>query len=124
VPRNKEKHGKNPARKGADEHRILNAKPISLEFLAAAIRELSIKFSPSLAVLPTTIIVATIAAVFSPVTGNSINPATTTDSGNLATTPKKFVKASVKCRTSEFPSIAVFRDYHADHRRVSHGVQD
>jgi hypothetical protein len=124
VPRNKEKHGKNPARKSADEHRILNAKPISPEFLAAAIRELSIKFSPSSAVLTTTIIVATIAAVFSPVTGNSINPATTTDSGNLATTPRKFVKASVKCRTSEFQSIAVFRDYHADHRRVSHGVRD
>jgi hypothetical protein len=58
------------------------------EFLAAAIHELSIKFSPSSAVLTTTIIVATIAAVFSPVTGNPINPATTTNSGNLATTPE------------------------------------
>jgi hypothetical protein len=64
VPRNKEKHGKNPARKSADEHRIFNAKPISPEFLAAAVRELSVKFSPSSAVLATTIIVATIATVF------------------------------------------------------------
>jgi hypothetical protein len=124
VPRNQEKYGKNPTRKSADEHRILNAKPVSPEFLAAAIHELSIKFSPSSAVLTTTIIVATIAAVFSPVTGNPINPATATNSGNLATTPRKFVKASVKCRTSEFQSIAVFPDYHANHRRVSHGVRD
>jgi hypothetical protein len=64
VPKNKEKHGKNPARKSVDEHRILNAKPILPEFLAAAIRELSIKFSPSSAVLTTTIIMATIATVF------------------------------------------------------------
>jgi hypothetical protein len=124
VPRNKEKHGKNPARKSANEHRILNAKPISPEFLAAAIRELLVKFSPSSAVLTTTVIVATIAAVFSPVTGNPINSVTTTNSGNLTTTPRKFVKASVKYRTSEFQSIAVFRDYHANHRRVSHGVRD
>jgi hypothetical protein len=124
VPRNQEKHGKNPTRKSADEHHIFNAKPVSPEFLAATIHELSIKFSPSLAVLTTTIIVATIATVFSLVTGNPINPATTTNSGNLATTHRKFVKASVKCRTSEFQSIAVFRDYHANHRRVSHGIRD
>jgi hypothetical protein len=124
VPRNKEKHGKNSARKGTDEHRILNAKPISPEFLAVAIRELSIKFSPGSAVLTTTVIVATIAAVFSLVTGNPINPATTTYSGNLASTPRKFVKASIKCRTLELQSIAVFRDNHANHKRVSHGVRD
>jgi hypothetical protein len=100
VPRNKEKHGKNSARKNADEHRILNANPISPELPAAAIRELSIKFSPSSAVLTSTVIMATITAVFSPVTGNPVNTATTTDSGNLATTPRKFVKAPVKCRTS------------------------
>jgi hypothetical protein len=64
VPRNKEKHGKNPARKSDDEHCIHNAKTISTEFLAAAIREPSIKFRPSSAVLATTVIVATIAAVF------------------------------------------------------------
>jgi hypothetical protein len=124
VPRNKEKHGKNSARKSANEHRILNAKPISPEFLAAAICELSIKFSPSSAILTTTVIMATIAAVFPPVTGNPVNPATTTDSGNLAATPRKFIKASVKCRTLEFQSIAVFRDYHANHRRVSYGIRD
>jgi hypothetical protein len=42
VHRNKDKHGKNLARKSANEHRILNAKPISPKFLAAAIRELTI----------------------------------------------------------------------------------
>jgi hypothetical protein len=65
VPKNKEKHGKYPARKSADEHRIFNAESISPEFLAVAIRELSIKLSPSSAVLTTTVIVATIAGVFS-----------------------------------------------------------
>jgi hypothetical protein len=95
VPRNKEKHGKNSARKRANEHRILNAKPISPEFLAAAIRELTTKFSPSSAILTTTAIVATIAAIFPSVTGNPVNPATTTDSRNLATTSRKFVKATV-----------------------------
>jgi hypothetical protein len=124
VPRNREKHGKNPTRKSIDEHHILNAKPVSPEFLAASIHELLIKFSPSSAVLTTTIIMKTISAVFSLVIGNPINPATTTNSGNLATTPKQLVKTSVKCRTSEFQSIAVFRDYHANHRRVSHGVRD
>jgi hypothetical protein len=68
--------------------------------------------------------VANIAAVFSPVTGNPVNPTTTTDSGNLATTSRKFVKASVKCRTSELQSIAVFRDYHANHRGVNYGIRD
>jgi hypothetical protein len=42
VPRNEEEHGKNSAREDANEHRILNAKPVSPEFLAAAIRELTI----------------------------------------------------------------------------------
>jgi hypothetical protein len=93
VPRNKEKHAKNLARKNVNEHRILNAKPISPEFLAAAIRELTTKFSPSSTILTTTVIMATIAAVFPLVTGNPVNPATTTDSGNLATTSRKFVKA-------------------------------
>jgi hypothetical protein len=64
VPRNQEKHGKNPTRKSVDEHHILNAKPVSLEFLTAVIHELSIKFSPSSTVLTTTIIMATISAVF------------------------------------------------------------
>jgi hypothetical protein len=67
---------------------------------------------------------ATIAAIFSSVIGNPVNPTTTTDSGNLATASKKFVKASVKCRTSELQSIAIFRDYHANHRRVSYGIRD
>jgi hypothetical protein len=118
------KHGKNSTRKGANEHRILNSKSISFEFLAAAIRELTTKFSPSSAILTTTVIVATIATVFPAVTGNPVNPVTTTDLGNLATTSRKFVKASVKCRTLVLQSIVVFQDYHANHRRVSHVVRD
>jgi hypothetical protein len=58
VPRNEEEHGKNSAREGANEHRILNAKPISPEFLAAAIRELTVKFCPSSTILATTVSVA------------------------------------------------------------------
>jgi hypothetical protein len=123
VPRNKEEHGKNLSRKGTNEHRILDAKPISSEFLAAAIRELIVKFCPSSAI-PTTVSVAAVAAIFPSVARNPVNPATTTNSGNLATTSRKFVKASVKFGTSELQSIAIVRDYHANHRRVSYGVRD
>jgi hypothetical protein len=124
VPRNKEEHGKNSARKSANEHRILNAKPVSPEFLAAAIRELTVKFCPSSAILATTISVAAVAAIFSSVASNPVNPATATHSGNPVTTPRKFVKASVKFRTSELQSIAIFRDYHANHRWVNYGIRD
>jgi hypothetical protein len=124
VPRNEEKHGKNSARKDANEHRILNAKPILPEFLAAAIRELIVKFCPSSAILATTVIVAAVAAIFPSVASNPVNPATATDSGNLATTSRKFVKASVKCRTSRLQSIAIFRDYHANHSWVGYGIRD
>jgi hypothetical protein len=64
VPRNQEKHSKNPARKSVNEHRILNAKSVSPELLAAAIHELSTKSSSNSAVFTTTIIMATISAVF------------------------------------------------------------
>jgi hypothetical protein len=112
------------SKKKRNEHRILNAEPISPEFLAAAIRELTTKSSPSSVILAITVIVATIAAIFPPVAGNLVNSATSTDSGNFTTTSRKLIKAPVKCRTSELQSIAVFRDYHANHGRVSHGVRD
>jgi uncharacterized membrane protein YoaK (UPF0700 family) len=124
VPRNQEKHGKDPARKSVNEHRILNAKSVSPELLATAIHELSTKSSPNSVVFTTTIIMETISAVFSPVTGNPINPATTANSGNLATTTRQLVKTLIKFRTSELQGIAVFWDYHANFRRVSHGVRD
>jgi hypothetical protein len=136
VPRNEE-HGKNSAREGANEHRILNAKPISPEFLAAVIRELTVKFCPSSAIPATIVSVAAVAAIFPSVASNPVNPATTTHSGNLATTSRKFVKVSVKFGTSELQSIAIIRDYHARtpkhcHRsglscqsqRVSYGIRD
>jgi hypothetical protein len=118
------KHGKNPTRKSIDEHRILNAKPVSPEFLAAAIHELSIKFSPSSTFLTITIIMATISAVFpqSQAIQSIQQPQPIREI--LPPPPRQLVKTSVKCRTSEFQSVAVFRGYHANHRRVSHGVRD
>jgi hypothetical protein len=124
VLRNEEEHGKNSAREGTNDHRILNAKPISPEFLAAAICELTVKFCPSSAIPATTVSVATVAAIFPSVASNQVNPATTTHSRNLATTSRKLVKASVKFGTSELQSIAIVRGYHANHRRVSYGIRD
>jgi hypothetical protein len=88
MPRNQEEHGKNPARESVDEHRILNAESISLELLAATTHELSTKSSRNAAISTTTIIMATISAIFPSVAGNSINPATTANSGNLTTTTR------------------------------------
>jgi hypothetical protein len=94
------------------------------ELLTAAIHELSTKSSPNSAIFTTTIILATISAVFSPVTGNPINPATTANSGNLTTITRQFVKTTSKFRTSEFDSIAIFWDHHANFRRIGHGIRD
>jgi hypothetical protein len=124
VPRNEEEHGKNSARKGTNEHRILNAKPVSPEFLAAAIREPTVKFYLSSAILATTVSMAAVAAIFPSVASNPVDPATTTHSGNLATTYRKFVKASVKFGTSELQGIAIVRDNHGNHGRISYGIRD
>jgi hypothetical protein len=124
VPRNKEEHGKNSTRESTDEHRILNARPVSPEFLAASIREPRVKFYPSLAIPATTVNVAAIATVFSSVTSDPGNPATTTHSGNPAATARKFVKTSVKFGTPEFQSLAIVWNHHANHGWVSHGIRD
>jgi hypothetical protein len=86
MPRNQEKHGKNSTRESADEHRILNAKSISPELLAATIHELSTRSSRNATIFTTTVILATISTVFPLVVGNPINSATTADSRNLSTT--------------------------------------
>jgi hypothetical protein len=86
VPRNQEEHRKNSARESFDEHRILNAEPTTPEFLAATVHELSTKSSRNVAISTTTTIMATLSAFFLSVAGNSVNPATTTNSRNLATT--------------------------------------
>jgi hypothetical protein len=86
VPRNQEEHRKNSARESFDEHRILNAEPTLPEFLPATIHELSTKSSRNAAISTTTTIMATLSAIFSLVAGNSVNPATTANSRNLATT--------------------------------------
>jgi hypothetical protein len=122
VPKNEEEHGKNSARESTNEHRILNAKPVSPEFLAAAIREPTVKFCPSSAIPATTVNVAAVAAFLSSVTSDPGNPATATHSGNPAATSRKFVKASVRFGTSELQSIAIVRNYHANHVRVSLSV--
>jgi hypothetical protein len=124
VPRNKEEHGKNSARERTNEYRILNAKPVSPEFLATSVREPTVKFCPSSAIPATTVNVVAVAAVFSSVTSDPANPATATHSGNPAATSRKFAKASVKFGTSELQSIAIVRNYHANHRRVGHGIRD
>jgi hypothetical protein len=88
MPRNQEEHGKNPARERVDEHRVLNAKSVSPELLAAAIHELSTKSSHNAAVSTTTIIMATISAIFPSVEGNPIDSATTANSENLTATTR------------------------------------
>jgi hypothetical protein len=122
VPKNEEEHGKNSARESTNEHRILNSKPVSPEFLAAAIREPTVNFCPSSAIPATTVNVAAVAAFLSSVTSDPGNPATATHSGNPAATSRKFVKASVRFGTSELQSIAIVRNYHANHVRVSLSV--
>jgi hypothetical protein len=86
VPRNQEEHRKNSARESFDEHRILNAEPTTPEFPAATIHELSTKSSRNAAISTTITIMATLSAIFPLVAGNSVNPATTANSRNLATT--------------------------------------
>jgi hypothetical protein len=86
VPRNQEEHHKNSARESFDEHHILNAEPTTPEFLAVTIHELLAKFSRNAAISTTATIMATLSAFFPSVAGNSVNPATTANSRNLATT--------------------------------------
>jgi hypothetical protein len=122
VPRNQEEHRENPARESYDEHHILNAEPTSPEFLATTVHELSTKSSCNAAISTTTTIVATLSAVLSSVAGNLVNPATATNSRNFATTTRQFIKARIKFKTSELESLVIFRDHHANFRRVSHGI--
>jgi hypothetical protein len=124
VSRNKEEHGKNPTGEGTNEHRILNARPVSSEFLAAAIRESTVEFCLSSAIPATTVSMAAVAAIFPSVASDPVNPATTTHSGNLATTSRKFVKTPVRFGTSELQGIAIVRDYHANHGRICYGIRN
>jgi hypothetical protein len=43
---------------------------------------------------------------------------------NFATTTRQFVKARIKFKTSELESLVIFRDHHANFRRVSHGIRN
>jgi hypothetical protein len=122
VPRDKEEHGKNPTRESTDEHCILDAKLVSVELLATAVREPTVKLCTSSAIPTTTTSMASITTIFPSLASNSVNPATATHSRNLATTPRKFDKTSVKFGTPELQSIAIVRDYHANHRRICYGI--
>jgi hypothetical protein len=124
VPRNQEEYRQNSAREGNDEHRLLNAEPTSPDLLAATLHELSTKSSCNAAISATTTILATLSSVLPSVAGNSVNPATVANSRNIATTTRHFVKIRIKFKTSELESLAIFRDNHANHRRVSHGIQN
>jgi hypothetical protein len=106
--RNQEEHGKNPARESVDEHRVLNAKSVSPELLAATIHKLSTKSSHNAAVSTTTIIMATISAIFPSVAGNPIDSTTTANSGNLTTTTRKFVKTTIKFKTQNLKALPSF----------------
>jgi hypothetical protein len=101
VPRDKKEHGKNPTRDSTDEHCILDAKPVSAELMATAVRESAVKLCTSSAIPTTTISMAAITAILPSVTSDTVNPATTAHSGNLATASRKLIKASVKFGTPE-----------------------
>jgi hypothetical protein len=124
VPRNKEEYGKNSATESTNEHCILHAKPVSSELMAAAIRESTIEFCLSSAISTTTVSMADITTIFPAIASDTVNPATTTHSGNLATTPGKFVKTLVKFGTSKLQGIAIVRDYHANHGRICYGIRN
>jgi hypothetical protein len=67
---------------------------------------------------------AAVAVIFPSVASDPVNPATTTHSGNLATTSRKFVKTSVRFGTSELQGIAIVRDYHANHGWICYGIRN
>jgi hypothetical protein len=124
VPKNEEEHGKNSAREGANEHHILNAKPISPEFLAAAIRELTVKFCPSSAIpvpqsawQPSHQFFPQSQAIQSIQQPQPIREI-------LPPPPESSSRPQSSSGTSELQSIAIVRDYHANHRRVSYGIRD
>jgi hypothetical protein len=123
VPRNQEEHRENSARESYDEHHILNAESTSSEFLAATFQELSTKSNCNAAISETTTIVATFSDVLPSVASNSVNAATAANSRNFATTTQQFVKTRIKFKTSELESLAIFRDHHANHRRVNHKLR-
>jgi hypothetical protein len=124
VPRNQEEYSQNSAKEGNDEHRLLNAEPTSLELLAATFHELSTKSSCNAAISATTTILATLSAVLPSVAGNSVNLATIANLRNIATTTRQFIKTRIKFKNSELESPAIFRNNHANHRRVSHGIRN
>jgi hypothetical protein len=124
VPRNQEEYRQNSAREGNDEHRLLNAEPTLPELLAATFHEISTKSSCNAAISASTTILATLSVVIPSVAGNSVNPATAANSRNIATTTRQLVKTKIKFKTSELKSLAIFRDNHANHRRVSHGIRN
>jgi hypothetical protein len=124
VPRDKEEHGTNPTRESTDEHCILDANPVSAELLATAVRESAVKLCTSSAISTIAISMAAFTAILPSVASDTVDPAATAHSGNLATASRKLIKASVKFGTSELQSIAIVRDYHANHGRICYGIRN
>jgi hypothetical protein len=86
VPRNQKEYRQNLARESNDEHRLLNAEPTSPELLAATLHEFLAKSSCNAAISATATILATFSTVLPSFAGNSVNPTTTADPRNIATT--------------------------------------
>jgi hypothetical protein len=122
VPKNQKEYRQDPARESNDEHHLLNAEPTSPELLAATLHEFSAKSSSNATISATTTTLATLSTVLSSVAGNSVKPVTATNSRNIATTIGQFIKTIIKFKNSELESLAIFRNNHANHRRVSHGI--
>jgi Mg/Co/Ni transporter MgtE len=122
VPGNQEEYSKNSTRESNDEYRLLNVEPTSPELLATTIHEFSTKSSHNAAISATATILTTFSAVLPSVAGNSVNSAAATNPRNIATTTWQFIKTIIKFKTSELESLAIFRNNHAHHRRISYGI--
>jgi hypothetical protein len=67
---------------------------------------------------------AAFSAVLSSVSSNSINPTTASNSRNIATIARQFVKAKMEFNNSKPKSFAFFWNYYAHHRRITYRVRN
>jgi hypothetical protein len=121
--RNQEEHGKNPARESVDEHRVLNAKSVSPELLAATIHELSTKSSHNAAV-------STTQSSWQPSQQFSLSRRQSNRFNNHSQFGKsyhhhpKVRQDQNQVKDPKLESLAVFRDHYANFRRICHGVRN
>jgi hypothetical protein len=124
VPRNQEKYRENSARGNHDDLCFHSAESIPPKLLATIAHGSSAKHNSGSTTSTSAIILATFAIVLSSVSGNSDYSANTTNSRNFATTTRKFIKARIEFKKPQSESISFFRNYHAHHGRLSHGVRN